>query len=98
VKNSANFACTEFLEVRHAGLTGSLIVSVRGVEYSYRTEATQRWPLTPRQNRPLLLLAVVAVLAASAALALLLTSVPPGNDSAEAGFARDMVVHHAQAV
>jgi uncharacterized protein (DUF305 family) len=31
-------------------------------------------------------------------LALLLASVPPGNDSAEAGFARDMIVHHGQAV
>jgi uncharacterized protein (DUF305 family) len=29
---------------------------------------------------------------------MLLASVPPGNDSAEAGFARDMIVHHAQAV
>src|SRR5215217_637899 len=29
---------------------------------------------------------------------MLSTSVPPGNDSAEAGFARDMIVHHAQAV
>jgi uncharacterized protein (DUF305 family) len=27
-----------------------------------------------------------------------LASQPPGNDSAEAGFARDMIVHHAQAV
>jgi uncharacterized protein (DUF305 family) len=45
-----------------------------------------------------LLLAIVAVLAAGVALALLLTSVPPGNDSAEAGFARDMIVHHGQAV
>jgi uncharacterized protein (DUF305 family) len=27
-----------------------------------------------------------------------LASVPPANDSAEAGFARDMIVHHAQAV
>jgi uncharacterized protein (DUF305 family) len=44
------------------------------------------------------LLAVVSVLAAGVALALLLASVPPGNDSAEAGFARDMIVHHAQAV
>jgi uncharacterized protein (DUF305 family) len=40
----------------------------------------------------------VAVLAAGVALALLLASVPPGNDSAEAGFARDMIVHHGQAV
>ena len=31
-------------------------------------------------------------------MALLLASVPPGNDSAEAGFARDMIVHHGQAV
>jgi uncharacterized protein (DUF305 family) len=40
----------------------------------------------------------VAVLAAGVALAMLLASVPPGNDSAEAGFARDMIVHHGQAV
>jgi uncharacterized protein (DUF305 family) len=39
----------------------------------------------------------VATLAAGVALALL-TSVPPGNDSPEAGFARDMIVHHGQAV
>ena len=45
-----------------------------------------------------MLLAGVAVLAAGVALALLLASVPPGNDSPEAGFARDMIVHHAQAV
>ncbi|MDP9479986.1 MAG: DUF305 domain-containing protein, partial [Actinomycetota bacterium] len=31
-------------------------------------------------------------------LALYLTSRPPADDSAEAGFARDMMVHHAQAV
>jgi uncharacterized protein (DUF305 family) len=37
-------------------------------------------------------------LAAGTALALLLASRPPGNDSPEAGFARDMMVHHAQAV
>src|SRR5215208_3759053 len=56
------------------------------------------FPPPSRQNRPLLLLAVVSVLAAGVALALLFASVPPGNDSAEAGFARDMIVHHAQAV
>jgi len=44
------------------------------------------------------LLAVVAVLAGVVALALLFASRPPSNDSAEAGFARDMIVHHAQAV
>jgi len=43
-------------------------------------------------------LAVLAFLAAVVALALLFASQPPGNDSAEAGFARDMIVHHAQAV
>ena len=55
-------------------------------------------PPPSRQNRPLLLLAVVSVLAAGVALALLFGSQPPVNDSAEAGFARDMIVHHAQAV
>jgi uncharacterized protein (DUF305 family) len=44
------------------------------------------------------LLAVVAVLAAGVALAMLLASLPPDNDSAEAGFARDMIVHHGQAM
>jgi uncharacterized protein (DUF305 family) len=45
-----------------------------------------------------MLLAVVAVLAGGMAMALLFASQPPSNDSAEAGFARDMIVHHAQAV
>jgi uncharacterized protein (DUF305 family) len=51
-------------------------------------------------NGPLVLLTVVAVLAASVALALrlLFASVPPTNESAETGFARDMIVHHGQAV
>jgi uncharacterized protein (DUF305 family) len=49
-------------------------------------------------NKTALLLAAVAVLAAGTALAVLLASRPPGNDSPEAGFARDMMVHHAQAV
>ena len=31
-------------------------------------------------------------------MAMLFASVLPGNDSAEAGFARDMIVHHGQAV
>jgi uncharacterized protein (DUF305 family) len=47
---------------------------------------------------PLVLLAVVSVLVAGVALAMLLASRPPGNDSPEAGFARDMIVHHGQAV
>ena len=47
---------------------------------------------------------LVAVLAAAfivmfwLALWLYLSMRPPGDDSAEAGFARDMIVHHAQAV
>ncbi len=54
---------------------------------------------TPRDAGPLiLLLAAAAVLLAALALWLYLTSAEPGDESAEAGFARDMSVHHAQAV
>ena len=41
---------------------------------------------------------IVAILAAAASLYLWATSRPPGEHSAEAGFSRDMMVHHAQAV
>jgi uncharacterized protein (DUF305 family) len=59
----------------------------------------------PPKDRPsargwdIAVLAVVllACFSAGAVIALLLTR-PPGDDSAEAGFARDMMVHHAQAV
>jgi uncharacterized protein (DUF305 family) len=44
------------------------------------------------------LLAVVFGSLAVVALALYLTSGPPADGSVEAGFARDMMVHHAQAV
>lgn len=44
------------------------------------------------------LLTVVAVLISVASLALVVADRPPGGDSAEAGFTRDMLVHHAQAV
>ncbi len=44
------------------------------------------------------LLLIAAVIVAAASLYLLATSQPPGERSAEAGFARDMMVHHAQAV
>lgn len=44
------------------------------------------------------LLTIVAVLVGIASLALVFFDQPPGEDSAEAGFARDMSVHHAQAV
>jgi uncharacterized protein (DUF305 family) len=63
-----------------------------------REAATKRPPPTTRWNTPLVLLALVAVLVGALSLALLLISRPPGNDSPEAGFARDMIVHHAQAV
>jgi uncharacterized protein (DUF305 family) len=54
---------------------------------------------TPRDAGPLiLLLAAAAVLLAALALWLYLTSAQSGDESAEAGFARDMSVHHAQAV
>ena len=43
------------------------------------------------------MLVLLAGCSAGAAAALLITQ-PPGNESAEAGFARDMMVHHAQAV
>ena len=45
-----------------------------------------------------LLAAVVAVLALLVALAAFVISRDPGDSSVEAGFARDMSVHHAQAV
>lgn len=44
------------------------------------------------------LLTAVAVLVSIASLVLLVSDQPPGEGSAEAGFARDMSVHHAQAV
>lgn len=50
------------------------------------------WP------RPLVLaVAIGAVLMAAAALLMFSTPVPPAEGSVEAGFARDMATHHAQA-
>ena len=58
-----------------------------------------RWTVAVRNwNLVYALLLVVAILVAVASLYLLVTSRPPGEGSAEAGFARDMIVHHAQAV
>lgn len=59
----------------------------------------------PPKDRPsargwdiaVLVVVLLACFSAGAVIALLLTR-PPGDDSAEAGFARDMMVHHAQAV
>jgi uncharacterized protein (DUF305 family) len=51
-----------------------------------------------RRDLPLLLLALVAAFFAGASLVWLMAPRPPGEDSPEVGFARDMMVHHAQAV
>jgi uncharacterized protein (DUF305 family) len=59
-----------------------------------------------RLNEPPVLLALAVILAGAVALGLLLAprapDTPevslPGDDSPEAGFARDMAIHHAQAV
>ena len=45
-----------------------------------------------------LLLSAAAVLLGALSLWLYVSGQPPGDDSADAGFARDMSVHHAQAV
>jgi uncharacterized protein (DUF305 family) len=52
----------------------------------------------PLRNIAPLVAAFAAVLVAGVSLALYVTSRPPGDGSPEAGFARDMMVHHAQAV
>ena len=44
------------------------------------------------------ILAPAVVVLAGLSLWLFFANRPPGDDSAEAGFARDMIVHHAQAV
>lgn len=49
-------------------------------------------------NFLLLSLALASLALFGLALWLYLSQRPPGDDSAEAGFARDMIVHHAQAV
>jgi len=49
-------------------------------------------------NALLLLLAASAIISAVALLVVVFASRPPADDSPEAGFARDMMVHHAQAV
>jgi uncharacterized protein (DUF305 family) len=55
-------------------------------------------PKTRRDSGPLILLAATAALFAALALWLYLSGQEPGDGSAEAGFVRDMSVHHAQAV
>ncbi len=57
----------------------------------------KRGPSVSSSAAPWLLAVVFGSLAVTV-LALYLTSRPPGDGSAEAGFARDMMFHHAQAV
>lgn len=52
----------------------------------------------PRRDPTILPLALLAALAVATVFAVYLSGRPPGDDSAEAGFARDMATHHAQAV
>ncbi len=60
--------------------------------------ASKERPPSRRLNELPVLLALAAIVAGVASLALLLAPQPPGEDSPEAGFARDMAIHHAQAV
>jgi uncharacterized protein (DUF305 family) len=55
-------------------------------------------PSAWRGERVFVLLGVSVIVAAGVALVALLVTRPPGDGSPEAGFARDMIVHHAQAV
>ena len=75
-------------------------LSQLGRIYNYRIEPTPHKdrPSPQRGNVVILILALLAALFAGAALTLVLAPRPPGDDSVEAGFARDMMVHHAQAV
>ena len=58
--------------------------------------SSKRRDLLPQA--PVLVAVLVVGALVGAALALLFADQPPGDDSVEAGFARDMMVHHAQAV
>ena len=91
-----DFCETEFSEVRHAEVPRGSLASVPAVEYPHRQDAAQRAPpsLPAEQSAT----AARRRLRPGVALALLFASKPLGNDSAEAGFARDMIVYHGQAV
>lgn len=49
-------------------------------------------------HRPAVLVALAVILVGTFAAGLLVAGLPPGDDSPEAGFARDMGIHHSQAV
>jgi hypothetical protein len=66
-----------------------------------RLATTAKRHPTVSASRPVVvdsLLALIAVALAIFAVAMLVRNRPPGDGSAEAGFARDMTTHHAQAV
>jgi uncharacterized protein (DUF305 family) len=60
--------------------------------------ASKERPRSRRLTELSVLLALVAIVAGVTSLVLLFVPRPPGEDSPEAGFARDMMIHHAQAV
>jgi uncharacterized protein (DUF305 family) len=63
------------------------------------TETSVMLDTTPQPNRRSPLVGLVALIVAAVVLVLLATrSETPGDTSPEAGFARDMAVHHSQAV
>ena len=63
-----------------------------------RGSTDTRYSTAWRGEQVLVLLGVSVIVATGAALTALLVARPPGDGSPEAGFARDMIVHHAQAV
>jgi uncharacterized protein (DUF305 family) len=66
-------------------------ISVRHIGKGLRSFVLSEGPLVP-------ILSLAFVIMAGLALWLFFSTRMPGDDSAEAGFARDMMVHHAQAV
>ncbi len=60
--------------------------------------AFEEHPRSRRLGEPPVLLALGAIVWGALTLGLLLVPRPPGESSPEAGFARDMINHHAQAV
>jgi uncharacterized protein (DUF305 family) len=66
--------------------------------HSEAERASKERSRSRRLSEPPVLLALAAIVAGVVSLVLLFVSRPPAEDSAEAGFARDMIIHHAQAV
>jgi uncharacterized protein (DUF305 family) len=67
--------------------------------YTPSIEPTHQKERPPQRRWDIVILVLILLAGISAgATAALLVTRAPGNDSAEAGFARDMMVHHDQAV